>query len=104
MKFDMFRKLWFILLIWGVFITAIHSGIFAEEVTMKIISPAFEHNTMVPRKYTCQGEDTSPPLVISDIPPQAVSLVLINDDPDATMGTWDHWIMWNITPTEKIEE
>ena len=71
---------------------------------MKITSPAFEHNQMIPRKYTCQGDDINPPLEISGIPQVAVSLVLINDDPDAPMGTWDHWIVWNIKPTGVIAE
>lgn len=72
---------------------------------MKITSPVFEHNQDIPKKYTCQGEDVNPPLEISDVPSEAKSLVLIMDDPDAPMGTWDHWIVWNINPeVKKIEE
>lgn len=71
---------------------------------MNIISPAFTHNTMIPKKYTCQGKDISPPLTISDIPEGTVSLALIIDDPDAPMRTWDHWIIWNIKPTREIKE
>ena len=71
---------------------------------MKLTSPAFEHNQMIPKKYTCQGEDINPLLVINDIPEGAVSLSLINDDPDAPGGTWDHWIIWNITPAGDIKE
>jgi hypothetical protein len=71
---------------------------------MKLTSPAFAHNTSIPKKYTCQGEDISPPLNISDIPENTVSLALIVDDPDAPMGTWDHWLIWNINPIDKIEE
>ncbi|RMF21074.1 MAG: YbhB/YbcL family Raf kinase inhibitor-like protein [Cyanobacteria bacterium J083] len=71
---------------------------------MKITSPAFAHNTMIPKKYTCQGEDINPPLVISDIPASAVSLALIVDDPDAPMRTWNHWLIWNIKPTTEIKE
>ena len=71
---------------------------------MNIISPAFAHNTMIPKKYTCQGKDISPPLTISDIPEGTVSLALIIDDPDAPMRTWDHWIIWNIKPTREIKE
>jgi Raf kinase inhibitor-like YbhB/YbcL family protein len=71
---------------------------------MKLASPVFTHNTLIPKKYTCQGEDISPPLTITDIPKSTVSLVLINDDPDAPMGTWDHWLIWNIQPVAKIEE
>lgn len=71
---------------------------------MKITSPAFENQAPIPAKYTCQGEDISPPLAIADLPDNTASLALIVDDPDAPMGTWDHWIVWNIKPTSKIEE
>jgi Raf kinase inhibitor-like YbhB/YbcL family protein len=65
---------------------------------MIIESPAFEQHQMIPKKYTCEGEDLSPPLKFIDIPHEALSLVLIMDDPDAPMGTFDHWIAWNIPP------
>ena len=66
--------------------------------TFKITSPAFENNNPIPRLYTCQGKDISPPLNIEGIPQGTKSLVLIMDDPDAPMGTWDHWVVWNIPP------
>jgi len=69
-----------------------------------IMSPAFENNGFIPSKYTCDGEDINPALNIEGIPEGTQSLVLIVNDPDAPMGTWDHWIVWNIPPTEKIEE
>lgn len=65
---------------------------------MKITSPAFFHNGMIPKKYTCQGEDINPPLDFTDVPTYAKSLALIVDDPDAPMGTWVHWIVYNIKP------
>lgn len=65
---------------------------------MKLWSPAFKHNTFIPQKYTCDGENINPPLVIEEIPKQAKSLVLIVDDPDAPMGTFTHWLLWNIPP------
>lgn len=72
---------------------------------MKLISPAFEHNKEMPSEYTCDGADTSPELNIEDVPENAKSLVLINDDPDAPVGTWDHWIVFNIPPsTSKINK
>ena len=71
---------------------------------MQITSPAFEHNQMIPKKYTCQGEDINPPLAISGIPEGTKSLVLIMDDPDAPGGNWDHWLIYNIAPTAEIKE
>ncbi|MBI4114648.1 MAG: YbhB/YbcL family Raf kinase inhibitor-like protein [Candidatus Niyogibacteria bacterium] len=75
---------------------------------MKLTSPAFEHNGKIPPKYTCDGDDVSPPLLISDVPQKAKSLVLIMDDPDAIKPAgkiWDHWIVWNIPPdTKEIHE
>lgn len=80
--------------------------IFSGEVDkMKIKSSAFENNEKIPRKYTCQGEDINPPLEFSEIPKETKSLALIMDDPDAPLGTWDHWIIWNIPPeTKEIKE
>jgi len=71
---------------------------------LRITSPVFENNGVIPKKYTCDGDDVNPPLNIEGIIKGTRSLVLIVDDPDAPMGTWDHWIVWNILPTEKIEE
>lgn len=72
---------------------------------MKVKSTEFENNKEIPKKYTCDGEDINPPLIIEDIPDNAVSLVLIMTDPDAPGGNFDHWIVWNINPsTSLIEE
>ena len=71
---------------------------------MKLTSPAFHHNAVIPRKYTCQGEDINPPFSITGLPPNTAALVLINDDPDAPMGTWDHWLVYDIKPGDSIAE
>ena len=65
---------------------------------MKIISSAFENNTKIPSKYTCDGENVNPPLEFVAVPEKAKSLVLIVDDPDALSKTWAHWIVYNIDP------
>jgi len=72
---------------------------------MKISSPAFGHNQSIPPKYTCDGENVNPPFMISGASEGTKSFVLINDDPDAPMGTWVHWTLWNIGPkTTEIGE
>lgn len=63
---------------------------------MKISSPAFKHNERIPSKFTCEGEDVNPALMISDVPAEAKSLALIIDDPDAPGKTWVHWVVYNI--------
>jgi len=68
---------------------------------LKVKSSVFRHNELIPRKYTCDGEDVNPPLTIEDIPEGTQSLALIIDDPDAPMGTWDHWVVWNIPPSSR---
>lgn len=72
---------------------------------MQISSPAFIHNSLIPSLYTCDGQGISPPLAINDVPMDTKSLVLISDDPDAPMGTWVHWLLWNMGPeTKEIPE
>jgi Raf kinase inhibitor-like YbhB/YbcL family protein len=71
---------------------------------MRITSPEFKHNESIPRKFTCQGEDVSPALVIEGIPEGAKSLALIVDDPDAPMGMWVHWVVYDIPVTARVEE
>lgn len=63
---------------------------------MEISSRAFEDGAPIPAKYTCDGEDVSPPLEISEVPADAETLALMVDDPDAPGGVFDHWIIWGI--------
>ncbi len=68
-------------------------------------SPVFEANKPIPRKYSCDGSDVNPPITIEGIPKETKSLALMVDDPDAPMGTFDHWVVWNIpSSTTKIDE
>lgn len=71
---------------------------------MKISSPEFKHNNSIPKKFTCQGEDINPALVIEGLPEGVKSLALIVDDPDAPMGTWVHWVVFDILPCTQIDE
>ena len=63
---------------------------------MKILSPAFSQGQPIPTRFTCDGEDVSPALAFEDVPAEAKSLTLICDDPDAPVGVWDHWLLYNI--------
>ena len=67
-----------------------------QPMAIKVSSPAFEEGGMIPAKYTADGRDISPPLKFDNVPQEAKSLALISDDPDAPVGTWLHWLVWNI--------
>ncbi len=71
--------------------------------TLTISSPAFADNGRIPKRYTCDGDDISPPLSWTGVPGDAKSLALIVDDPDAPdpaapQMTWVHWLLYNIPP------
>jgi Raf kinase inhibitor-like YbhB/YbcL family protein len=67
---------------------------------MKILSSAFQHEGMIPDKFSCKGQDISPPLKWENAPAGTKSFALICDDPDAPVGTWDHWLLFNIPASE----
>ena len=71
---------------------------------MKLESLGFENNGFIPGKFTCDGIDINPGLIIEDIPEETKRLALIMEDPDAPMGTWVHWVVFNIHVTDVIEE
>ena len=73
---------------------------------MTITSPVFRHEGAIPARYTCEGDDVSPPLAFGSVPPAAKGLALIVDDPDAPdpaapKRVWVHWVMYNLPPTTK---
>jgi len=65
---------------------------------MKIESPIFINNGKIPTEYTCYGRGTQLSLKISGVPEEAKSLAIIVDDPDASIGNFTHWVIWNIDP------
>jgi len=73
-------------------------------VLMKLASPEFKQNSLIPKKFTCQGADINPALVIEGAPLNTKTLALIVDDPDAPMGMWVHWVMYNIPIATRIDE
>lgn len=71
---------------------------------LRLISTVFSHNGHIPPLYTCEGKNINPPLKVENIPDGTKTLALIVEDPDAPRGTFDHWIVWNISPNEAIAE
>lgn len=72
-----------------------------KKMAIRITSSAFTEGGMIPRQYTCDGEDISPPLAWTGVPEGTKSIALICDDPDAPVGTWVHWVLFNIPPSTK---
>lgn len=85
-----------------VIVAVFFSGLHAEppkkgsKMSMQIASPAFAHAEMIPERYTCKGNDISPPLEWKGAPEGSRSFALIFDDPDAPMGTWVHWVVYDL--------
>ena len=67
-----------------------------EEAIMQLTSTVFAQGQSIPRKYTCDGQDISPPLTWRAAPANTQSFALVMDDPDAPVGVWDHWLIFNI--------
>lgn len=70
------------------------------KIVLQIMSTEFEHNGNIPKKFSCDGENINPLLNIKNIPKGTKSLALIMDDPDARIGNWVHWVLWNINPAK----
>lgn len=72
--------------------------------SFEVKTTAFSEGGTIPKKYTCDGSDLSPALTWVGAPAGAQSLALIADDPDAPIGTWTHWIVWDIPPEAALSE
>jgi Raf kinase inhibitor-like YbhB/YbcL family protein len=70
-----------------------------DEMALELTSTAYGEGEEVPVRYTCYGEDISPPLAWTGVPEGTVTFLLVFDDPDAPGGTWDHWIRFDIPAT-----
>lgn len=69
-----------------------------KTMNIKVESAAFNSMGAIPVKYSCDGEDVSPPLRWGDVPEGTKSIAIISDDPDAPVGTWVHWVCYDIPP------
>ena len=69
---------------------------------LELKSDAFKYNESIPQKFTCQGEDVSPPLIWTGVPSETQSFALICGDPDAPRGDWTHWVIYDI-PADVVE-
>lgn len=86
-----------------VFIVLIFS--YGSCVALELESPAFKEGNYIPSRYSCDSFDYSPPLVWKDIPEGTKSFALICEDPDAPVGIWVHWVIFNISSdTDSLEE
>lgn len=83
---------WLIIMLVGTLLFSIQGW----AMPLNLTSTAFQMSGTIPVKYTCDGEDVSPPLAWQGAPANTKSFVLIVDDPDAPMGVWDHWLLFNI--------
>lgn len=106
------KKFWFvipIILLVGIILIIFYNSKdnnqkIINQTNMKIFSPAFQNNETIPSRYTCDGENINPPLYFEEIPQETKSLVLIVDDPDAPMGNFLHWLVFNIPAETKLIE
>lgn len=85
-------------------------GLFGEDVTepartapatLMLTSPAFADGDAVPRRFTCRGDNISPPLAWTGVPADARALALVVTDPDAPNGTYVHWVLFDLDPTTR---
>lgn len=69
-----------------------------QPMSLTISSPSFTNGGVIPKKFTCDAADVSPQLTWNDPPAGAKTFALLSDDPDAPVGNWNHWAIWNLPP------
>lgn len=75
-----------------------------QESRLTLSSPDFEHEGVLPKRFTCDGDDINPTIYIDGIPQGSKSLVVIMEDPDVPTTTFSHWVVWDITPQQVLME
>jgi hypothetical protein len=93
-----------ILLLWILLVSACTSNAAPTsevDMALELKSDAFVNGQSIPAKYSCTGKNISPALTWSEPPAGTQSFALIVDDPDAPMGTWVHWVLYNIKPDRR---
>ncbi|MBS1994304.1 MAG: YbhB/YbcL family Raf kinase inhibitor-like protein [Cyanobacteria bacterium SZAS LIN-3] len=74
-------------------------SVLAAEEKLTVVCPAFASGALIPAKFTGDGKDVSPAVQWSKVPAQTKSIALVCTDPDAPVGVWWHWIIFNLAPT-----
>ena len=104
---SIFAVFFFLIILWPFPARPILSDIYSSEnqggssmANFTLSTLAFTQNGNIPKKYTCDGENISPSFSITGVPPMTRSLALIVEDPDAPMGIFTHWILYNIPSTQ----
>lgn len=72
--------------------------------TLVVKSSSFNNNEFIPSKYTCDGLNINPDIIVDEIPENTKSLAIIMEDPDSPNGTFCHWLLWDILPKSSIKE
>lgn len=75
-----------------------------DFVSLRLTSPSFQQNEMIPAHHTCDGINSNPSIEIENIPEEAKCLAIIVEDTDAPRGTFCHWVLWNVPVTHQIRE
>ena len=96
MNLSMFNVILILLILVFTFFNFVERAFATNTDQFILKSPSFSQGSIIPKKFTCEGENISPELIWENLPEGTVSLVLICEDPDAPVGIWTHWVLYNI--------